>query len=298
MMSGAEQIPWLAGLLAGASATGLVFTALRAFQSGFAAYSGAYSENTARQFEDVFLFIPPQRLAEVSWAGAGLVFLFIFIGMANFGTLTGILAPLLLAALAAIGVLLLPRLLLRWLKARRLRKFNLQLVDTLVSMSNALKAGFSIMQAFESVVRDGENPIAQEFDVFLQQTRLGMSFTEALLAMERRVGSDDLTLVVQAIEATRKTGGNLTEIFEKIAATIRERIRIENRIRTLTAQGRLQGIIVGSMPLVILAALTVVDPRMMMPFLHSIPGMVIIGAVAVMVACGGFVIKRIITIDV
>ena len=82
-------------------------------------------------------------------------------------------------------------------------------------MSNALKAGFSITQAFESVVKDGENPIAQEFDVLLQQTRVGVSFSDALVNMEKRVGSDDLSLVVVAIETARKTGGNLTEVFEQ-----------------------------------------------------------------------------------
>ena len=165
-------------------------------------------------------------------------------------------------------------------------------------MSNALKAGFSITQAFESVVKDGENPIAQEFDVFLQQTRIGVTFSDALDNMDQRVGSNDLTLVVQAIEAARKTGGNLTEVFEKISATIRERMRIEGRIRTLTAQGRLQGIIVSIMPIVIGVALMIVDPQMAAPFFQSAAGFFVMAAVAVLIALGGLVIRKIVNIDV
>jgi tight adherence protein B len=165
-------------------------------------------------------------------------------------------------------------------------------------MSNALKAGFSITQAFESVAKEGEQPIAQEFDMFLQQTRLGVNFSDALTNMEERVGSADLSLVVNAIETARKTGGNLTEIFEKIASTIRERMRIENRIQTLTAQGRLQGLIVSMMPIVIGVALSIVDPAMMLPFLHSMTGLMIIATVIFLILCGGLVIRKIVNIDV
>ncbi|MCL1857248.1 MAG: type II secretion system F family protein, partial [Kiritimatiellaeota bacterium] len=110
--------------------------------------------------------------------------------------------------------------------------------------------------------------------------------------------SEDLTLVVAAIEAARKTGGNLTEIFEKIGSTIRERIRIETRIRTLTAQGRLQGIIVGLMPLVIGLILSVLQPSLFKPFVTSLPGIVTLGAVAALLVAGGVTIRKIVTIDV
>lgn len=277
---------------------GLTYVVLQAMFSGAETYSGTYSQDTARAFEDVFLFIPPRRIAEAGWAICAVVFITVFILTGSFTSLRGFLMGLLLGTMAGSLALQTPRVLLVFLKSRRLRRFNLQLVDTLVSMSNALKAGFSIMQACESVVRDGENPISQEFDVFLQQTRVGVSFTDALNNLEQRVGSQDLTLVVLAIETARKTGGNLTEIFEKISSTIRERLRIENRIRTLTAQGRLQGIVVGLMPVAIAVAMLFVDPEMMLAFLHSSYG---IGAVVLMVlliTMGGLVIRKIIKIDV
>jgi len=289
---------WTVALLYAACFVGLTYVLLQALHSGADAYSGAYSEDTARQFEDVFLFIPPKRLAELGWVVAALVFVTIFLVAGGFRSMNGTIIGGVLATICGAIALRFPRLLLSILRARRLRRFNLQLVDTLVSMSNALKAGFSITQTFETVARDGENPIAQEFDVFLQQTRVGVSFSDALRNLEDRVGSDDLQLVCLSIETARQTGGNLTEIFEQISATIRERMRIENRIRTLTSQGKLQGIVVGSMPIIIGIALMIVDPELMLPFLHSLTGVVVIAAVVVLITFGGLIIRKIIRIDV
>ena len=288
----------LIAFLVAISAMGLGYVLLNALRSGAETYSGEYAQDTARQFEDVFLFIPPRRIAEAGWASAGTAFLAVFFLTADMASLQGTAAGLLLGVLAGGLALQAPRQLLRFLKQRRLKKFNIQLVDTLVSMSNALKAGFSITQAFESVVREGENPIAQEFGVFLQQTRVGVSFSDAMESMRTRVGSEDLSLVVLAIETARKTGGNLTEIFEKIAGTIRERMRIENRIRTLTAQGRLQGTVVGAMPVVIAVAMTFVDPDLMLPFLRSSVGIGVIIAVSILILSGALVIRKIVNIDV
>ena len=116
--------------------------------------------------------------------------------------------------------------------------------------------------------------------------------------MDDRVGSQDLSLVAMAIETARKTGGNLTEILEAISKTIRERMRIENRIKTLTSQGRLQGIVVGAMPIVICLALLVVDPGTMKPFLYSLTGLVVMLIVGILILCGALLIRKIINIDV
>jgi len=289
---------WLIPLLFGLSFAGLGYLLVRALTAGAEAYSGAYAEDTARQFEDIFLFIPPKRIAEVAWAAAGTFFVITFFLTGGPTSLQGVAIGSFFGLVVGGLALMAPRYLLQFLKRRRLTRFNVQLGDVLVNMSNALKAGFSITQAFESVVRDGENPIAQEFSVFLQQTRVGMSFSDALASLEKRVNSEDLTLVVAAIETARKTGGNLTEIFAQISATIRERLRIERRIRTLTAQQRLQGIVVGFMPVIIISALMVVDPGMMIPFLHSTIGLAIIAVVTVLILCGALVIRKIIRIDV
>ena len=186
----------------------------------------------------------------------------------------------------------------RWLNARYVRKFDEQLTDALGTMSNALRAGFSISQAFESVADADLHPISDEFALLLQQLRVGMSFDDALASMEKRINSDDLTLVVTAIDIARKTGGNLTEIFDSISETIRGRMRIERKVRTLTAQGRLQGLIVSLMPFLLCIVMTVMKPGIMIPFLTSLNGIVCLLVASVMVLIGWLVIRKIVTIKV
>ena len=186
----------------------------------------------------------------------------------------------------------------KWLNARYVRRFDEQLTDALGTMSNALRAGFSISQAFESVAESDMHPISDEFALLLQQLRIGMSFDDALASLDKRIGSDDLTLVVTAIDIARKTGGNLTEIFDSISNTIRARMRIERKIRTLTAQGRLQGIIVSLMPFFLCGVMTVMKPGMMIPFLTSLNGIMCLAAASVMVLIGWIIIRKIVTIKV
>lgn len=186
----------------------------------------------------------------------------------------------------------------RWLDGRRRRKFNDQLPGALATMSNALRAGFSIAQAFDSVVDQGESPMSEEFAIFQQQLRVGMSFEDALESMSGRVGSDDLTLVTTAILVSRKTGGNVTEIFDRISDTIRSRQKIERKVRTLTSQGRLQGILVSAMPFLLGVALLILKPGMMIPFLLSPAGLISVLAVVVLITLGWLLIRKIINIDI
>ncbi len=283
--------------------TGLCFgllavIVLRAFSEGAATYTGTYSDSTSRQLEDLFLFIPPRRIAEASWACAIIAFL-LFAGLLfNIEKPLFLLIGLALGLVAAFGAFQIPRQIIAMMRDRRRKRFNEQLVEALGQVSNALKAGFSITQAFDTVVQNGENPIAQEFEVFLQQQRVGISFSEALENLNRRVGSEDLELVCGAMDISRKTGGNLTEVFDKISQTIRERMRIERRVLTLTAQGRMQGWIVGSMPVVVGVAMCFFRPEIMLPYLHTPAGLASIAAVIVLLTLGGLVIRKIIRIDV
>ncbi len=186
----------------------------------------------------------------------------------------------------------------RYLDNQRRERFNAQLPEALATMSNALRAGFSIAQAFDAVVEQGENPMSEEFAILQQQLKIGMSFEDALEALSERVGSDDLTLVTTAILVSRKTGGNVTEIFDKISETIRGRQKIQRKVKSLTAQGRMQGVIVTLMPIFLGVAMTMLRPGLMIPFLTSPIGL---GAVALMLALivlGWLLIRKIIKIDV
>ena len=125
-----------------------------------------------------------------------------------------------------------------------------------------------------------------------------MSFESALQSMSERVGSDDLTLVTTALLISRKTGGNVTEIFDKISETIRGRMKIERKVKTLTAQGRMQGILVSLMPLILGVAMVMLKPEMMIPFLCSFTGVVSVLVVIALIVLGWFFIRKITKIDV
>jgi len=288
---------WAIPLLYMVSLGGLTFFILQSFRSAAQDYAAVYTESAARQMEDLFLFIPARRILELAMASSAVCFLVAFLAVGGLGGWTFVRGFVGGAMGAALGWNV-PRTVLHVMKKRRLRRFNLQLVDSLVSMSNALRAGFSIQQAFELVVREGQNPIAQEFGTFVHQTRVGMRMEDGLDSLQSRVGSQDLSLMVAAIEIARQTGGNLTEVFDKIAHTIRERMRIEQRIRTLTAQGRLQGIVVGAMPLLLAAAMFFLDPIMMTAFFRSPFGVTTLFVVGILELIGALVIRKIINIDV
>ena len=186
----------------------------------------------------------------------------------------------------------------KYLDGKRREKFNMQLPEALATMSNALRAGFSISQAFDSVVEQGEAPMCEEFAILQQQLKIGMSFEDALESLSQRVGSDDLTLVTTAILISRKTGGNVTEIFDKISETIRGRMRIERKVKSLTAQGRLQGVIVSALPIFLGVVMTLIKPKMMIPFLTSMTGVLSVLAMCVLISIGWLMIRKIIRIDV
>ncbi len=293
-----DATPLLIGALFAAAFAGLGYALLASLRSGLDAYAGVYSRDAAREFEDLFLFIPARRIADIARVTAAALFALGFLLFGGFGG-AGELARGLLFGGALAGVALAaPGQIARFLRARRLARFNLQLVDSLVSMSSALRAGFSILQAFEQIVKQGQNPIAQEMALFLQQVRVGVRFEDALRNMEARVGSEDLVLMNQSIEIARQTGGNLTEVFDKIAATIRERMRIQLRIRSLTAMGRLQGLVVGAMPLALLFFMTMIDPRMMTPFFQSKAGVGVLLVTAVLEILGFLAIRKVTNIRV
>ena len=143
-----------------------------------------------------------------------------------------------------------PRFWLNRRKSGRLKAFNKQLPDTVTLIANALRAGSSFLQAIELVVRESRPPISIEFGRVIREVNLGLPFEQALENMVRRVKSDDLELMATAIAIQHQVGGNLAEILDSIAYTIRERVRIKGEIRTLTAQQRLSGYVVGFLPIV------------------------------------------------
>lgn len=292
------MLAWVAVLLTGVAAGGLAWLTISSFAEGARSAADTYEDEMARTLESMFLFVPARRLVELGWMAAGVVFMVAMLPFCRLEPPWVLPVGMAVALVLAAGAFCLPRVVVNWLRTRRLERFNLQLLEALPMMANALRAGFSINQAFESVAEGTDAPMSQEISLFLQQLRVGVSFSEALAALDERVGSEDLTLVCTAIDIARRSGGNLTEIFDSIAETIRARLRIHQHVRTLTAQGRLQGLIIGAMPFLLGIGMAIFKPNLMLPFLGSLIGVITVVAVTLMVALGGLLIRKIVNIDV
>lgn len=289
---------WIPLLLAGLSTAGLIWAFVSTFVDSTKAATGNYETELSQTLEAMFLFVPAKRLVDLGWMASFATFFLTMLPFCRLEPLWLIPIGLAVSCSFALVAFMLPRFIVNFLKARRLEKFNLQLLEALPMMSNALRAGFSINQAFESVAEGTDAPMKQEISLFLQQLRVGVSFSDALMAFEQRVGSEDLTLICTAIDIARRSGGNLTEIFDTIADTIRARLRIRQHVKTLTAQGRLQGIIIGAMPFLLGIGMTLFKPNLMLPFIFSLAGAGTLLAVVVLVTLGGLIIRKIVTIDI
>ena len=238
----------------------------------------------------------------VIWVGA-IVGVPVIMFLAGFALPT-LQNPILLLIGAVLGFLL-PRWYVRRRQGGRLNQFNKQLPDTITLIANALRAGSSFLQAIELVVREARPPISTEFQRVIREVNLGLPFEQALENLVRRVKSEDLELMVTAISIQYQVGGNLAEILDSIAFTIRERVRIKGEIRTLTAQQRLSGYVVGFLPIGLAGFLFIIAPSFLQPMLDpdvnvaGIPtGMILIAIGGIMMFIGFMFIRRIVDIEV
>lgn len=181
---------------------------------------------------------------------------------------------------------------------RRVNKFVLQMVDALGLMSNGLKSGLSVVQAIGLIVEEMPNPIQQEFNLVLSQNKLGVSIEEAFLDLSRRVPAEDVDMFVTAVNILKETGGNLAETFDIIVLTIRERIKVENKIAAMTAQGFMQGMVVTAAPPALGFYLYMTDRELMDPLFTTPIGWIIVSVILLLELVGFFVIMKIVRIDI
>jgi tight adherence protein B len=187
---------------------------------------------------------------------------------------------------------------LRFRQRRRTRAFNNQLGDTITLLSNALKAGHSFAQALSSVSKNAQPPIADEFARATREIALGIGVDDALTHMVERNRSEDFDLLVTAVQIQRVVGGNLAEILDTIAFTIRERVRIQGEIRTLTAQARASGWIITVLPFALAGILSLVSPSYFDPMWSDPIGHVLLGMAIFSIAVGAAAIQKIVKIEV
>jgi tight adherence protein B len=257
--------------------------------------------NVARDIARADLHLRPAEYLAI-WAGSTIGVPLIMLFLSAF--LSAFRSPIFLLIGIFIGFLL-PRFWLARRRNGRLGAFNKQLPDTITLIANALRAGSSFLQAIELVVRESRPPISIEFARVIREVNLGLPFEQALENMVRRVRSDDLELMATAIAIQHQVGGNLAEILDSIAYTIRERIRIKGEIRTLTAQQRLSGYVVAGLPIGLAAFLFVAAPGFMSPMFDDRASIIGLPAGVIILGIGGFMmflgflfIRRIVDIEV
>ena len=181
---------------------------------------------------------------------------------------------------------------------RRESAFTNQLGDCLMMVANAMRAGFSFLQAMDLVSKEMEPPMSDEFKHVMRDINLGASVERALDDMDQRVSSPDFSLVVTAVLIQQQVGGDLAHILDTISDTIQDRIRMRREVRTLTAQGRMSGWVLAALPFGLGALITVVNPSYMELLFTERVGQIAIGIAIVMVIIGFIVIQRIVDIDV
>jgi tight adherence protein B len=192
----------------------------------------------------------------------------------------------------------LPRIVLNILTARRLKKFNDQLGDTINLMVNSIRAGYSMPQAMETVASNMPPPISEEFRRVTLEIGLGVTQEEALRHMLRRVESVDLDLMITAINVAYEVGGNLAEILDIIGLTIRERVRIQGEIKTLTAQGQITGNVLAGLPFFLTGILYLLNRPYMQRMFTTTCGWIMSGVSIVTIALGYYIMRRIVDIEV
>lgn len=191
-----------------------------------------------------------------------------------------------------------PRKILNYMWRKRIDKFDLQMLDALTFMSNSLKSGLSLLQGFEMVVKELPNPVSQEIALVLSQQKLGVRLEEALVNLEERIDSEDIRIIVTSINILRESGGNLAEVFETIAKTMRERRKVEAKIKALTAQGVTQGYVICALPFVLGYVLYLIDPVLISRMWQTALGWVFLGVMLTFQYVGFKIIKKIVTIDI
>jgi tight adherence protein B len=183
-------------------------------------------------------------------------------------------------------------------RSRRLKAFDSGLADTLQLMSGSLSAGLSLAQSLDTIVREGQEPITSEFKRVIVESRLGVGLEDALEGVAERMQSTDFKWVVMAIRIQREVGGNLAELLNNVAATLREREFLRRHVRALSAEGRLSAWILGGLPPGFLAYLTLSKPTYVHPMYTTTIGWVMLAAMSVLLAVGIFWMSKVAKVDI
>jgi len=261
---------------------------LRQVHEKIAYYKDVFSEITTSKFSELFLFIDVSR------------YFYVYLGVV-------LISPLVLyeltgdVAVAVVGFVVLlvsPYLLLKVLIKRRLKKFERQLPDALIMVAGSLRAGASLSIALDGLIKESPAPLSQEFSLLVRERKLGVEMDTALENMERRIELEDLSMFLSAIRISREVGGDLAATLESLADTLRRKLTMEGKIESLTAQGKLQGIVMSGLPFFLILVLLKLEPAAMGMMFTTKLGWVFIVMIVCLQTLGFLAIRKITNIDV
>jgi len=253
-----------------------------------ATYKATFTESASANMADMFLFIDATRLFYINLIAIFVLPLLIWVLIGDM--LTAVVVFILLAVL--------PGLVYRQMRKKRLRRFEEQLPDGLLMLSGAMRAGASLNIALEGLVKEQAPPLSQEFELFMREQRIGTDFDKSLSNMEKRLPIQDFAMLTSALRINREIGGNLAEILDSLADTPRRKHQMEGKIDSLTAQGRLQGIVMTGLPILLGVLLYFLEPENMSKLWTTKIGYAVTTVIIVMEFMGYTMIKKITSIDV
>jgi tight adherence protein B len=265
-----------------------IWMAARAGSTALAQRTRRMAREVEQSLADAFVFVNRQRV--IGWT---------LLAMLLLPCLAFMLSGSTIVAFATMPLaLVVPRRYLGWMRKTRFATLEQQLPDALLMMAGALRAGASFPIALESTVAESSAPISQELDLLMREIRLGIDLDIAMRHVESRVPVADFLMVTAAVTITREVGGNLAEALESVARTLQQKLQMEGKIKALTSQGRMQGIVMTCLPLFLMAVLRLMEPVAMAPLFNEPIGWGTLAVIAVMEFLGYQSISRITRIDV
>lgn len=284
----ADMMPTLIALGVALSVVGTVFAIWAVGKQFAASYQEKVLETTNVKLSEMFIFMDSKQLTRISVAATFLVPILLLLVSGN---------PL-LAVGGAVVCLFGPGLVHKRLRNRRRMLLIRQLPDTLDSLVGGLRSGLSLPQALGLLAEQLPKPSNQEFSLVVRKLRMGVALDDVLSELEGRIESSEYTMFTTSMKIAREVGGNLTESLERLSETMRKKLTMEDKIDALTSQGKLQGIIVGCLPLFLMWVLTEMEPEAMAPLYNSWMGYGVLLVIFLLEFIGFVLIKKIVTIDV
>ncbi|EPJ47040.1 MAG: hypothetical protein OFPII_16130 [Osedax symbiont Rs1] len=283
-----DSLFWLALLAVFCAVAIIAWLLVRKANTFIGEYQSVFKETATGNLDDMFLFIDPQQLFIANVVALVFAPLLAYMMTGDFTI-----------ALLVFGLLIVvPLWVYKRMRKNRLKKFEQQLPDVLVMISGALASGSSLNMALQSVMLEQQAPISQEFMLFVREQRIGVDFDASLRNMERRIPLLDFSMFTAAMRISREVGGDLGEVLSTLADTLRRKSSMEGKIDSLTAQGRMQGIVMTGLPVLLGGLLFALEPEAMSKLFTTPMGWGLLSVIVVMEVLGYIFISKITSIDV